>query len=279
MTSRDTNADVIEVRADEWARLQGEDMMRRLEGELENRLRRRFSFMLVVVAVLSFFGIQALAYLFINQQLAPEISKAKDAAAKANAEAELVSRTTDQVLKSAGSAQRGAEAALKLAKEQTVKVNVLIEAMGERADKLDERFDSIEAVSENVRAQLELSVKELQANLSEDTKSELIAFKENSKFEVHVAAFGSTPIPKGPDIVKHLRRLGFKVSERLQPDPEARPTKTNEVLLFYTEVGKEKLKLIVDELRKNFDIEVRTDTYSSGKLSGDIQITFQQMSN
>ncbi len=89
MSSSHTDAHNIEVRADEWARLQGESMMRKLEGQLEQRLRRRFSFMLVVVAVLSFFGIQALAHLFISQQLAPEISKAKDAASKANAEAAL----------------------------------------------------------------------------------------------------------------------------------------------------------------------------------------------
>lgn len=82
----------VKLPEDELYVLRKEAMLRDLAETLEERLKKRLIILLVVITILSFFGIQGLATLFIHQQLNPQIDKAKDATARINAEADIVSR-------------------------------------------------------------------------------------------------------------------------------------------------------------------------------------------
>lgn len=283
--------EVVEVSLEEWRRLQGEDMLRKLEVQLEQRVRRRFSLILVAVAVLSFFGIQGLASVFISQQLAPEISRAKDAAATANAEAALVSSTIEEVLRTSRTAKTEAETALKTATAQTEKVNDLLATLNARADNLDVRFSSINARSENVRTQLELSVEKIEARifsiveqlptaqptinaLSQQTEEELDEFKENSNVELWFTKYGNTEIQVADALVQHFKRLGFKVIDNLQASYRTNENSTDRVRISYGKSGETKLGLIVDDLEMIFGISAITEFNDSPTLAGDIQVGF-----
>lgn len=166
MTLSDNGSDRVSIRAEELARLQGEDMLSKLEVKLEQRLHRRFGVLLVGVAVLSFFGIQALADLFISRQLAPEISKARDAANDAFLEGELASRTIKELQdtvkefrETVTSAKTQAEDALasaeKLSTEAKQSLNELRNEVGVQLDALKRLRQEVDRVGE---ALLELPV-------------------------------------------------------------------------------------------------------------------------
>ncbi|NKB56937.1 MAG: hypothetical protein GKS00_11430 [Alphaproteobacteria bacterium] len=232
----DTNASPkkIEIPEDELYRLRLEDMLRELEEKLASRLKHRFTFVIASVAVLSFFGIQGLASVFINEQLDPQIDKARSAAAKLDAEASVVARQSGEALTLAKQAHDEAKRALELVKTQGTNVQNLLNELKNKADHFDTRFSkfdiqfkNIRSLSENVRSQLEVTNTSLKvritelskavpettsqiANLENESKNKLSEFKQNSQYLVDIN-YDSTRKTESLLVTEFLRELGYRV--------------------------------------------------------------------
>lgn len=166
-SSLKTGEKTIEISEEHFLSLKKEEMLREMADTLEERLKKRLAVLLAVIAVLSFFGIQGIAALFINQQLSPQIEKAKDATAKINAESALVSRRSVELLKAAELAKADAKSALDLAREQSKEVKELMKILGERASSLDKRLLDVS----NSSKILEERIKEQKRTLEKEFES------------------------------------------------------------------------------------------------------------
>ena len=227
------------------------------------------------------------ASLFINQQLNPQIEKAKNATIKSVLEVHFASEQLKKALESIEDSKKESEKALKLAKSQSVEIDKLINTLSEKARNLEVRITRVQATSENVRTQLEISVSKLEGKIKSEkssgttlpsVSSELIEFKSNSDYVVEINVVGNDRAPLAQMIVDTVRPLGFSLSE-VNYDPIENTAGKNHIdiaTVSYTTKGAEKLEFILSKLRLITGLTLDKDPLISDlDLSGDIQINFQ----
>jgi hypothetical protein len=280
----------VEIPEKELFELQKQSLLHDLEEELTNRLKKRFSQALIIVAVVSFFGIQSLASIFLSQQLTPQIDKAKNATIKAELEAQLASEQLKKALDVIESSKLESEKALKLAKIQSEEIDQLIKNLSSKATDLEVRITRVHATSENVRSQLEVSISKLESKFGTDRfegdshspiSGELAEFKGNSDYLVNIYVYGNDEAPLSQEIISILRPLGFSVSDVEYSTPKGQSGKnyTNEAMVLYTEKGKERLELVLETLKQIDGLTLeKSYAVSDPNLLGDIQINFNPKS-
>lgn len=280
----------VKITEAEWFELQKQALLHKLETELGERIKKRFFLAILVIGVASFFGIQGIASIFINKQLEPQIEKAKIASIKSELEAKQASLKLSNALKDVLNVKEESEEALYLAKKNSQEVKKLLDSLGDQADDLENRITKVQATSENVRTQLEISIAKLESRFGGafmdhdktakeaiSVREELSSFKENSEYNVNVNVYGITPTPKAEEIVQSLRLLGFNVSDvNISPlNEQENENKTNEATISHTTKGHEKLDLVLSEINKINGLKSSSPRKSGDDLAGDIQINFQ----
>ncbi|WP_135078229.1 hypothetical protein [Terasakiella sp. SH-1] len=282
-------------------------MLARMEEAVVGRVKRHFAWAAIIVAVLGVIGINATGYVLVSEQLKPQLEQARNATAKANAEAEIASTSMAEVNKAIKKAKQDAEAALLKAQEQTKKSQALIEKIDEEAKELDKKFNRVKtdsnrvkAYSENVRLQLEASFDEVNQRLDSLVKSvptaekeqeeikassKIDSFKANSEFEVYFSINAAKEaIPFIADAATELKNLGYKVTgdEDYSPDSIGKYATVNSIHIAYMKSGIEKLHNIKEILLKHSEWKVQVNAsprdIENGDLPlvGDIQIVVKQ---
>lgn len=164
----------------------------RSEEDIIERIRKRFIYALGIVAVLSFFGIQAIAYVIIDQQWGKEFDKSVIEVNRATAKTEV---TTAQATKAASEAsnaaseardavkkaQKNVDAAVLESKGATAKATEAAEDARKKAEDVTGRFDEIDeritqaiakveseiaGASGSVRAAADKSITDIQLQLT-----------------------------------------------------------------------------------------------------------------
>jgi hypothetical protein len=282
----------VSVPQEEWESMRQKMALTEMEELVVKRVKRHFAWVAIIGAIAGLAGINAVGYALISEQLAPELTNVRKATAKANAEATLASQTLSTMNITVAKAKADAELSLENANAQNARIGMLQKGLETRAIDLDNRFRSISADSNNVRAQLETTFKELDSRLeslaanvptarAEQTAlkaaSTLDLFQENSAYEIHFSVFGNTHVVGLIDIIEYFGKRGFKITGNDLPKSTGQfASQIGTIQIAYTEKGKEKLDYIVAEIKKISDFDVIPDRAQyAGNLVGDIQITVQ----
>ncbi len=277
--------------ASELLHLKSGDMLREMEQKLGSSLQRRFWYIFIVVAVLSFFGIQGLTFVFLNQQLSPQIDNAKSATITAETEIKNVRNKMDEVIKESDGAQKKVTASLKEAEDLLIDLKT-------RADSLDTRFKGIEASSANIRAQLELQITQLenrllklaeavpvpeiqteQKALVKEDETKLNEFKTNSLIQVHMYSYGNVVFAESEKVYEKLTQAGFKstLTKLNEKIPNWTGMQSNQAKIAYVEKGRHKTTIITELIAENTDLNVIIKPeVLDDRFIGDIQLTITE---
>ena len=213
----------------------------RSEEDVIERIRKRFTYALGIVAVLSFFGIQGIAYVIIDQRWGKELRDRIDDATVAVADAENAAKT---VRKNADAAVLETKRATAKATKAADDARKKAEAVTGRVDKIDQRMtkalakveSDIAGASGSARAaadravadiqkqlaniQLQIntvsskakvdvaSLREKQEELRTDAEKERKKFAENGRFAVSVYPVGTEFIDDAKKLSRHLTQKG-----------------------------------------------------------------------
>lgn len=163
--------------------LRQEALLRDLSEKLEDRVKKRFSGILIAIAAASFFGIQGIASLFIHQQLNPEIDEAKDTTARLNAEADILVRRSTELVTEAEVAKAEIRAAFNDLASLTDQMQADLDKALSRISELESSMTETDQLRLNIETNLKRLKSEVELGVEELTAEKLGELTSDPAFE------------------------------------------------------------------------------------------------
>ena len=137
---------------DEWFRLKQEALLSDLEVKLDNRLKRRFTVLLVIVAVVSYFGIQTITGKIVDDRIDPHVQTAITAVAKVEASTLAATTKSNEATALAEQARKASEDALEKSTKALVDTSDQLEKVEERRKLVDKQVEAWLGLGEKYEA-------------------------------------------------------------------------------------------------------------------------------
>lgn len=252
----------------------------RSEEDVLKRIRQRFSYAIIVVAVLSFFGIQGIAYVLIDQRWGAALrervdeatrsveraniaaSQAKDAATMANAATDAARQKADAITGRFNKIDSRIDIAIAKVESEIVGATASVRALATKT--VDELQTQLAGVEKQVAA-LSREANLDAANFDEQQKALRAAaettqrkFASNAKFTVQVFPIATDFVADGQRVLSILTdQFGYKAvlsdffadstSANTQPPTGVLRSNTKFATIYYA--GSTELKAKVDEIK------------------------------
>ncbi|MEL7547460.1 MAG: hypothetical protein AAGJ84_12475 [Pseudomonadota bacterium] len=189
--------------------LRQEVLLRDLSDKLEERVKKRFSGILIAVAAASFFGIQGIASLFIHQQLNPEIDEAKDTTARLNAEADILVRHSAELVDDAENAKLEFQDAFRDLEALTTTLQANLDVALGRISELEDSMTTTEQLRLNIEANLKRLKTEVELGVEEFTAEKLEELTSDPNLEGYfdLATLGNDIERRGREIAEAEQKL------------------------------------------------------------------------
>jgi len=143
MAVEDGEERTVTLPEDEWFRLKQEALLTDLEVKLDARLKRRFTILLVIVAVVSAFGIHTITRNVIDSRIEPQVLAAEETVKKVEVSTIIAAEKINLVTKQAEKATENSSEALKKSTNALSKIEELLKKIELREEIFNEQLSSL----------------------------------------------------------------------------------------------------------------------------------------